>query len=1087
MNEFEKRYKNLNAAQKQAVDTIDGPVMVVAGPGTGKTELMSMRVARILKETDTLPEHILCLTFTDSGAQAMRDRLISIIGPAAYKVAIHTFHSFGSEIISQYREHFYRGALFQPADELRQLEMISSILNELPHDNPLSSTMNGQHTYLHDVKTVISELKRSGLSSEQFLEILERTDEDIDHIELLLKDIFAQRMSAKAVASIQAALEKLQQHTVSSQTLYEIPSLVSVAAASLEAALAEVESTGKTPALTAWKKQWFSGTGESFGLKAREQSKKLHAVSSVYYSYLTRMEGAGLYDFDDMILQVVQQLEHNDDLRFSLQEKFLYISVDEFQDTNLAQMRIIHSLTNNPASEGKPNILVVGDDDQAIYSFQGANVSNILNFKQHYPATKIITLTDNYRSTDPVLQHARDVIVKGVERLETSLENITKQLTGHSSDPGSVSIIKAATIEDERRWLIEDIKRQLKQGTDPQDIAVFTRQHHELKALLPYFEAASIPVSYEFQDDALAQPPIKALLLLARTVVALAGNNHAQADAYLPELLTHPAWEIAAHELWELSVEAYDSRKRWLDIMAIHPRWQDIHNWLITLAKDSLHAPAEIMIDRMIGASEENKGPFYRYFFSPDTLDDQPYSYLLHLSALTTIRDRLCQYRPEGQLTLKEFLEFIELNKRFGRSIRVTQQSNPHQGVQLMTAHKAKGLEFPRVYIFNCVETVWGESARGKNRLISYPYNLALAEAGNTSDDKLRLLYVALTRAKHDLAISYSSNNEKGKPTMLVGFLAEKESESVEIKAPTDLPTATKAAELVWTQQLTEPSTQLQDVLRPILERYKLSPSHLSDFLDVTRGGPKQFLLDRLLHFPITPSPNAAYGSAVHAVMQQLHTQVSAGVSFPPLEDILLWFETALRRERLSPEDFSSLLQKGHDHLRIFLDQRQNIFSPTQTAEVMFDHQGVVLGEAHLTGKIDVIDKNNSTKTVVVTDYKTARPHITWKTSDGFQQVQLHQYQQQLLFYTLLVENSRDYGNFTVEQAQLEFIRPDKKGNIVEPLKVSLNDGAISRLKQLIEKVWQHIQNQSFPDTSHYDASLKGIIAFEEDLLRDVI
>ena len=394
--------------------------------------------------------------------------------------------------------------------------------------------------------------------------------------------------------------------------------------------------------------------------------------------------------------------------------------------------------------------------------------------------------------------------------------------------------------------------------------------------------------------------------MLARTVVAIANNNHIQADAYLPELLAHPAWKITPHELWELSVKAYDSRKRWLDIMALHPRWQEIHTWLITLAKDSLHAPAEIMIDRMIGASEENKGPFYRYFFSPDTLDDQPYSYLLHLSALTTIRDRLCQYRPEGQLTIKEFLEFINLSQKFDRSIRVTQQSNQNQGVQLMTAHRAKGLEFQHVYVVNCVETVWGESARGKSRLISYPYNLPLADAGNTSDDKLRLLYVALTRAKRDLSISYSSTNEKGKPTMLVGFLADKEEKSLEIEVSTDIPTETKTAELVWTQQLTEPSTKLKDVLQPILERYKLSPSHLSDFLDVTRGGPKQFLLERLLHFPTTPSANAAYGSAVHAVMQQLHTQVSAGVAFPPLEDILLWFETALKRERLSSEDFSS-------------------------------------------------------------------------------------------------------------------------------------------------------------------------------------
>src|ERR1035437_10388980 len=110
MMDFKKRYATLNKAQREAVDAIDGPVMVIAGPGTGKTELLSVRTANILQKTDTLPENILCLTFTDSGANAMRERLTEIMGKDAYKVAIHTFHSFGSEIINQYGEYFYQGA-----------------------------------------------------------------------------------------------------------------------------------------------------------------------------------------------------------------------------------------------------------------------------------------------------------------------------------------------------------------------------------------------------------------------------------------------------------------------------------------------------------------------------------------------------------------------------------------------------------------------------------------------------------------------------------------------------------------------------------------------------------------------------------------------------------------------------------------------------------------------------------------------------------------------------------------------------------------------------------------------------------------
>ena len=121
--DFSSRYQKLNAAQKQAVDHIDGPVLVVAGPGTGKTELLSMRAANILRQTDTLPENILCLTFTESGAAAMRERLSQIIGKDAFRVAIHTFHSFGTEIINQNAEYFYHGAHFRAADELSSYEL----------------------------------------------------------------------------------------------------------------------------------------------------------------------------------------------------------------------------------------------------------------------------------------------------------------------------------------------------------------------------------------------------------------------------------------------------------------------------------------------------------------------------------------------------------------------------------------------------------------------------------------------------------------------------------------------------------------------------------------------------------------------------------------------------------------------------------------------------------------------------------------------------------------------------------------------------------------------------------------------------
>lgn len=159
--DFETRYKKLNARQKEAVDTIDGPVMVVAGPGTGKTELLSMRAANILRSTDTLAENILCLTFTESGADAMRQRLSEVIGPDAYKVAIHTFHSFGSDIISRYGEYFYHGANFRPASELNSYEVLRTIFDSLELASPLNVRMNDEYTYLSDTLSAISDLKKA--------------------------------------------------------------------------------------------------------------------------------------------------------------------------------------------------------------------------------------------------------------------------------------------------------------------------------------------------------------------------------------------------------------------------------------------------------------------------------------------------------------------------------------------------------------------------------------------------------------------------------------------------------------------------------------------------------------------------------------------------------------------------------------------------------------------------------------------------------------------------------------------------------------------------------------------------------------
>ena len=521
MEKFKTRYNKLNSAQKKAVDTIDGPLLVIAGPGTGKTELLSMRAANILRATDTLPENILCLTFTDSGANAMRARLASIIGTDAYKVAIQTFHSFGTEIINHHSEYFYRGADFSPADEVATYSILTDIFEELDYNNPLASKMNGDFTHLRDTAQVISELKQAGLSSSELLQIIDSNEKLLDAVEPELAAIFANRISKTTIALLPPIANKIAE-LPAPQLPPAIAPLADALALSLARAFDEAVASNKTTPITAWRNTWLEkdARGE-FVFKDRKRHAKLRAVAPIYDRYLAEMRQAELFDYDDMILNVVQAIEQYPDLRFNLQERYQSIMVDEFQDTNLAQLRILFNLTDTPHGDA-PNIMAVGDDDQAIYSFQGADVGNIHRFRKRYPNHASVVLADNYRSSQEILNRAREIIVQASGRLETSMD-INKQLQAHiSNTPGQVTLSALPSRQEEFAWIAESIQENITKGIKPSGIAVIARRHSDLIALLPYLNRANIAVNYERRDNVLDDERIQLLELMARICVDIA-------------------------------------------------------------------------------------------------------------------------------------------------------------------------------------------------------------------------------------------------------------------------------------------------------------------------------------------------------------------------------------------------------------------------------------------------------------------------------------------------------------------------------------------------------------------------------------
>ena len=1093
--DFNTRYAKLNDNQRQAVDYIHGSLLVIAGPGTGKTELLSMRTAQILKQTDTLPNSILCLTFTESGATNMRQRLRQIIGEDAYKIAIHTFHSFGTEIINQHREYFFRGADAQPVDELTQYQIISGILEELDWRNPLSAKNNGEFVYIKDLIRIISEFKQSGLTPSELRAIIEDNQSTIAEIAPDIQQVFSAKISKKTIEMFAPIAEKIANLAAknpdekNSKLPASITPYANVLALSIVHATQEALDENSTKPLTAWKSKWCekNANGE-FVLKDFTAAEKLSAAIDVYEKYVNILSERSLFDYDDMILSVIQACESHPELRANLQEQFQFIMVDEFQDTNLAQLRLLFNLTSE--NDDNPNIMAVGDDDQAIFSFQGADVGNIQRFRQHYHDPKIIVLTDNYRSAENILSSARDVITQGADRLENTIDGLSKQLTAHANSEGSkVEIQEFSSVGEERAGIAKQIAELIKNGEKPENITIIARHHKELIEILPHLYKENLFVNYERHDDILEQDIIQILDKLARTVVAISQNNLDVANSLLPEITAHPAFGFSALDIWKLSLQAYKNRQLWLENMLANSVFKEFAEWLLERAKDVPNLPLEEQLDNLLVLTNDESGDLQvnslaNFYFSPEKLDKNPEAYLTILESLRTLRQKLRDRITDKNPTLEDFLEFIDLH--ISTKTRLTQirthASSLSGAINLMTAHKSKGLEFPHVFVIGAIDSAWGEKVRTRSRAIRYPANLQLQPAGATYDERLRLFFVAMTRAKTTLTMTYSQTNDSGSDTIIASFLTN--------CTPTIIPTSEDPAEQIelaetdWTTRLTSPIVpELKDLLAPALETYKLSATHLNNFLDVSRGGPQNFLLNNLLHFPSAKNSAAAYGTAIHSSLQQAHCSFSADHQLPSTEQILQFFQKSLESQHLPADDFQLYLDKGKSALIAFLNAKSSDFHDTDLAELDFSNQGVIIDNARLTGKLDVVDIDKQNKTIFVTDYKTGKPAHSWKGSADYEKIKLHKYRQQLMFYQLLVEHSRDYGNFTFTGGRLQFVEPDMKTGDILSLEYAFSSEELTEFTQLIEIIWRKITTLDLPDISGYSADYKGMLQFEKDLL----
>jgi DNA helicase-2/ATP-dependent DNA helicase PcrA len=1080
---FKQRYAKLNPEQRAAVDHLDGPLLVLAGPGTGKTELLALRTANILISREVAPDNILCLTFSREGAENMRTRLTNYIGELASKITISTYHEFGSYIILNFPEYFRERELREPTDAVFTHKLLSEIKSSLAYTDSLS--------YMDErsLSTLIRDARLALLSPADLEAIAAANQIHIDYLTPQLSEIFPDRMPSGLAKSLPVyqQFRELLEAAPEVQLPAGFTPLASLYLAELDRALEAAESAQSSTPLNSGFKSAILTKDDSkrYITKAAASNARLMSLAHIYQRYLDALAEHGLYDYDDMILEATRALEQHAELKYELQERYQYILLDEYQDTNRAQAHLVELLTDS-APENRPDVMAVGDDDQAIYAFQGAEASNLKDFFDRYDGSTLITLVKNYRSSPQIIEFAKN--------LSSKIDSSVTQLFGLQSKPleaAGANADRSAVIERldfkspvaEYAWVAEQIRDLIDRGVPASDIAVLAREHGELISLSAQLHDRDIALSYAKRENILTDSRILSdLLLISELLIALAEQQDSVADALFPRVLSLAHWQLDPADIWRISWAARSDHAHWAETAIQHPN--SVTPVVETLLELALAVPStsmEHMIDRIVTACQ------------------LPSTYEL-ISHLTVLRKKLATFAKRAEpLDLKNLLHFVaDYRAICAHIINTSPYAINAAAVTLTTAHAAKGLEWDYVFVINAVNERWVKSgSHGGSHL---PPNLRhIHPSGDSDDDRRRLLFVTLTRARHTLYITRPTSDFDASAKHAISYFDEREdtdSDGTKIltshimpegyrtvrSASADTPPPTAAAlHTDWIARHLPPHPdQLRLLVTDHVRSLKLAPTHINSFVDLEHGTPQDFFVQTILAFPHAMTIYNIFGSCIHAVLEYLQKETLATATTPPAADAIACFDRHLARySELTPDQRRHASQHAAVIIPLILQQRSDLFAHTEHVDIeqSFTRDNLQLDGVPITGRIDRLEKHPDTKTITVIDFKTGKP------STG-RDLKWHQNETQLYFYKLLVELSPRYAGYTVTEGRIEYIDAESSGQVKTAAITDFEPAKLTRLKRLIRAIHQRILDDDYPDVTGYSTNLAGTIAFEDDLLK---
>ncbi|MDB4924344.1 ATP-dependent DNA helicase [Mucilaginibacter sp.] len=1010
---FQEALAGLNPEQLAAVNKMDGPVLVIAGPGTGKTQILAARIGKILTDTDALPGEILCLTYTDAGAVAMRKRLFEFIGPDAYRIHIYTFHAFCNEVIQENLEYFGKLNL-EPLSDLESAMLFRELVDDFPKDHLLKRFTGDIYYDVPRLKSLFSTMKRENWD-EQFIE--KAINEYLDDLPNREEFIYKRGNSAKGI-NIGDPKQK------------------------------DIDA-------------------------AHDLMKKLLAAVVEYQRYDAKMKASGRYDYDDMIIWVLKAFRENEEILRKYQERYHYILVDEFQDTSGSQNELLKFLLNYWET---PNVFVVGDDDQSIFKFQGANMKNILDFANDYVSTlSTVVLKHNYRSNQHILDISKALINNNNERLTRQLALDKSLQSSHSRFDELVVKPVIREYENPDQEMVDvaiSIKHLVEKGTQPGEIVVIYRNHNQVEDLIHFLDTQKIAVNTRRKIDVLTIPFGEKIINILR-YLAMELNSPYSGDELLFEIMHYDFFTIAPIEIAKASIavskenfvtstnnQPKTSLRRYIHEMRapkqpnlfdaeLNTEMKYLINNIDELISDAVSITLQQLFQQVIG-----KMGILRYIMHQ--ADKGTY-----MQVLTNFFDFLKdESRKNPEIKLADLLATIDTMKEHRIRLDLNQVIYSDNGVNFFTAHGSKGQEFEHVFFIGCDKKTW--DSKGRNTGFSYPDTLTQATNDDIAqkEESRRLFYVALTRAKQCLMISYANKDKKGKEQESSQFIGE-------ILADTDMviehPKVTEANMLeFYTTQFSEadkPKVELLDTnyINQLLQNYTLSVTHLNNFLDC----PLRFYFQCLIRVPSGKSPSATFGQAVHwALNKAFRWLKDDDDNFPSTEQFMKEFKWYMYRNRdsFTKEEFKLRVDYGEKILPPYYEQ--NITKWNKVAVTERSIKNIEIEGVPIKGNLDKIEFEGKQATIV--DYKTgklknAKDKLVGPTND---KPEGGDYWRQAVFYKILIDNDRS-NDWEATTTIFDFVEPISEGEYHKE-KIVINPDDVALVTDQITSVYQKIIAHDF-------------------------